>query len=261
MSAGLETREYLTELFSLEGKCALVTGARHGIGRGIALMLARAGADVVVTGRSASDVTDTVEEVAQLGGRVIGIKLDVTQSTDVETAINRAFAEFHRLDIVVNNAGVIARGPAIDITESDWTEIIGANLTGTFLVSRAAARAMGQTGGRIINLSSTFARTALSGRAAYAASKAGVEQLTRVLAREWAPKITVNAIAPGTIATESRAALLRDPATRGARIAEIPMGRLATTDDLIGVVLLLSGPAGAFITGQTLVVDGGYSLG
>jgi NAD(P)-dependent dehydrogenase (short-subunit alcohol dehydrogenase family) len=253
--------EYLSDLFSLCGKCALVTGARQGIGRAIAVALSRVGADVVVAGRAASDVADTVDEVRRMGGRAIGLGMDVTRLTEVDAAIARSLDAFQRLDIVINNAGVTARRPVVDLSESEWNAVIATNLTGTFRVSRAAARTMGVTGGRIINLSSTFARVPFPGRAAYAASKAGVEQLTRVLALEWAPAITVNAIAPSTIVTETRADLFRDPAAREARIAEIPMGRLATTDDLIGTVLLLSGTAGAFITGQTIVVDGGFSLG
>jgi NAD(P)-dependent dehydrogenase (short-subunit alcohol dehydrogenase family) len=255
------SQAYLSQLFGLAGKCALVTGARQGIGCAIAIALSRVGANVVVAGRTESDVSDTVAEVRRTGGQAVGIGFDVARSTEVDGAIARALEAYGRLDIVINNAGITARTPAISLSESDWNAVIATNLTGTFLVSRAAARTMTATGGRIVNLSSTFARVPFPGRAAYAASKAGVEQLTRVLALEWAPGITVNAIAPSTIVTETRAALFQDAAAREARVAEIPMGRLGTTDDLIGTVLLLCGPAGAFITGQSIVVDGGFSLG
>jgi NAD(P)-dependent dehydrogenase (short-subunit alcohol dehydrogenase family) len=251
---------FAEELFGLRGKCALVTGGRQGIGRAIAVALARMGADIVVTGRAASDVIDTVEQVRQHGVRALGISLDVTKSAEADEAIERALQQFQSLDIAVNNAAVTVRSPAADITDREWGSVIETNLTGTFLVSRAAARGMGAKGGRIINLSSTYARVPRAGRAAYAASKAGVEQLTRVLAKEWAPAITVNAIAPATILTDTRAEFFKNQVIRDARIAEIPMGRLGTTDDILGAVLLLSGAAGAFITGQTIVVDGGFSL-
>lgn len=254
------TDRYPAELFRLDGKCALVTGARQGIGRAIAVALARAGADIVVTSRT-GELDATVEEVRAHGRRALAVELDVTRVADIEAAIARAVEAFGRLDVLINNAGVTARAPASDLDEREWNDVVATNLTGTFLVSRAAARGMAETGGgRIINLSSTFARVPTPSRAAYAASKAGVEQLTRVLACEWAPSITVNALAPTTIITDSRADFLSDPVVREARIAEIPMGRLETADDLAGAVLLLAGAAGAFITGQTLVVDGGFSL-
>lgn len=238
-----------------------MTGARHGIGRAVAVALARAGADVVVAGRRTDDVEEAVEDIRRAGCRALPVGFDVRNAGEIEAALAKTLETFHRLDIVVNNAGITVRRPALELTEGEWNEVIATNLTGTFLVSRVAARAMAEKGGRIINLSSTFARSPLPGRAAYAASKAGVEQLTRVLAREWAPAITVNAIAPTSIATETRAAVFSDPAVLADRIAGIPLGRLEVADDLVGALLLLSGPAGAFITGQTLIVDGGYSLG
>jgi NAD(P)-dependent dehydrogenase (short-subunit alcohol dehydrogenase family) len=255
------TESYPGELFRLDGKSAFVSGARQGIGRAIALTLARAGADVVVTSRTAAELDAIVGEVQRHGRRAVPVELDVTQPAAVDAAIARSLEELGRLDVVVNNAGVAARAAAADLDVDEWNNVIATNLTGTFLVSRAAASVMREKGGRIINLSSTFARVPSPSRAAYAASKAGVEQLTRVLAREWAPSITVNAIAPTTIVTETRAELFNDSAVREARIAEIPIGRLATVDDLSGAVLLLAGAAGAFITGHTLVVDGGFSIG
>jgi NAD(P)-dependent dehydrogenase (short-subunit alcohol dehydrogenase family) len=255
------TQKYPAELFRLDGKCALVTGARQGIGRAIAVTLARAGADVAVTSRRAAELDATLLEVRAHGHRSVGIELDVARAADVDTAVARTVEELGRLDVVVNNAGVTARAPAVNLADDEWNDVIGTNLTGTFLVCRAAARVMRQRGGRIVNLSSTFARVPSPTRAAYAASKAGIEQLTRVLALEWAPSITVNAIAPTTIVTETRADFFDDPAIRDARAAEIPLGRLSTADDLAGAVLLLAGAAGAFITGHTLVVDGGFSLG
>jgi NAD(P)-dependent dehydrogenase (short-subunit alcohol dehydrogenase family) len=251
------------ELFGLSGKVALVTGARHGIGRAIAVSLATAGADVVVTSRAAEDLSPVLGEIRAAGQTGVGLDLDVTDPAKVDACVGSTIAAFGHLDILVNNAGVTTRGKAIDLSADDWSAVLATNLTGVFRLSRTVARVMRSngTGGRIISLSSTFATRPAIGRSAYAASKAGLEQLTRVLALEWAPEITVNAIAPTTIVTETRAEVFRDPAARAARVAQIPMGRLSVERDLVGTVLLLAGQAGSFITGQTIVVDGGYSLG
>lgn len=251
--------ELLVDLFGLRGKVALVTGARQGIGRAIAVALAQVGACVAVTSRAPKDLAATVREIERVGAEALALGLDVAAPDQVEASVRAVVSRFGRLDILINNAGLTVRAKVLDLAIEDWSAVIATNLTGAFLMSRAAARVM-QGDGRIISLSSTFARTPFPGRAAYAVSKAGLEQLTRVLALELAPRITVNAIAPTTIVTETRAGLFRDAATRDKRIAQIPLGRLSTTDDLIGTVLLLSGKAGTFITGRTIVVDGGFSL-
>jgi NAD(P)-dependent dehydrogenase (short-subunit alcohol dehydrogenase family) len=255
--------EFLVELFGLSGKVALVTGARHGIGRVIAVSLATAGADVAVTGRAATDLAPVLGQIHAAGRTGIGLELDVTDPAKVEACVDSTIAAFGHLDILVKNAGVTTRGSAIDLAAEEWSAVLATNLTGVFSMSRTVARMMRSNGtaGRIISLSSTFATRPAIGRSAYAASKAGLEQLTRVLALEWAPEITVNAIAPTAVVTETRAEVFRDPAARAARIAQIPMGRLSVEQDLVGAVLLLAGQAGSFITGETIVVDGGYSLG
>lgn len=254
-------REELERLFGLRGRVALVTGARQGIGRALALGLARAGARVVATSRQAEGLGDVAAELDALGAEHHELGLDVANLASIKESVSRAADRWGRLDIVINNAGVPLRKPAFEITPDEWDQVLDVNLRGVFFVCQEAARQM-DSGGSIVNLSSTFARVAVAERVAYAAAKAGLEQLTRVLALEWAPLgITVNAIAPTTIVTESRQALFADEAVRQSRIGEIPLGRLGEPDDLVGAVLLLASAAGRFITGTTVAVDGGYTLG
>jgi NAD(P)-dependent dehydrogenase (short-subunit alcohol dehydrogenase family) len=248
---------YLGERFGLDGRVAVVTAARQGIGRAIAVGLARAGARVVVTARERDTLGAVVEEI---GGEALALGLDVRDAAQVDAAVESAVDAFGGIDVLVNNAGVSVQGDALSYGESDWDEVLATNLKGTFLCCRAAAARMAD-GGRIVNLSSTYARAPVAGQAAYGASKAAIEQLTRTLALEWASSgVTVNAIAPGTVLTESRAARFRDEGVRRERLARIPLGRFGEPEDVVGAVLLLAGPAGAFVTGHTLVVDGGFTL-
>jgi NAD(P)-dependent dehydrogenase (short-subunit alcohol dehydrogenase family) len=254
-------REYLTGLFGLEGKVALVTGGRQGIGRAIALALARAGARVAVTGRDAGSLGELGRELDAIGAEHLEMSLEVGDPAQIEAVVEAAAGKWGRLDVLVNNAGVSIRRAAADYEVGEWDTILSTNLRAAFLLARAAARHMTE-GGRIVSLSSTFARSAVAERAPYAASKAGLEQLTRALAVEWAARgITVNCVAPGATLTESRRAVLGDEETAARRIAQIPLGRLGAPEDVAGAVLLLASEAGGFVTGQTLVVDGGYTLG
>jgi 2-dehydro-3-deoxy-D-gluconate 5-dehydrogenase len=249
------------ELFALEDRVALVTGARQGIGRVLAVGLARAGARVVVTSRDRGGLTDLASELDEFGAEHLELELDVGNPGSVGEAVSHASEHWGRLDIVINNAGVALRKPALEITADEWDEVLDVNLRGVFLICQEAARRM-PGGGSIVNLSSTFAKVAVADRVAYAAAKAGLEQMTRVLALEWASRgITVNTLAPTTIVTESRRAAFADESVREARIREIPLGRLGEPEDLVGAALLLVGRAGTFITGTTLAVDGGYTLG
>jgi NAD(P)-dependent dehydrogenase (short-subunit alcohol dehydrogenase family) len=251
--------DYLGGLFGLTDRVALVTGARHGLGRSLALALGRAGARVVVTGRDREALAPLLDELRELGADAHAVALEVTDPESVERAVEETAEWGGRIDIVVNNAGVSIRRPAVEYTVADWDAVLDTNLRGAFLVARAAVAHM-EAGARIVSLSSTFAVTARAERAPYAASKAGLEQLTRALALEWAGRgITVNAVAPGATPTETRQDLLDGDLER--RTAEIPLGRLGSADDVVGAVLLLCGEGGGFITGQTLRVDGGFTLG
>jgi NAD(P)-dependent dehydrogenase (short-subunit alcohol dehydrogenase family) len=253
--------DYLSERFGLEGKVALVTGGRQGIGRAIVIALARAGARVALTGRDRDALGEVGGELDALGAEHLELSLEVGDPGQIEEVVEAAASEWGRLDILVNNAGVSIRRQASDYEVGEWDEVLATNLRAAFLLARAAAGRMAE-GGRIVSLSSTFAHTAVAERAPYAASKAGLEQLTRVLAVEWASRgITVNCVAPGATLTESRRDVLGDKETAARRIAQIPLGRLGESDDVAGAVLFLTSEAGAFLTGQTLVVDGGYTLG
>jgi NAD(P)-dependent dehydrogenase (short-subunit alcohol dehydrogenase family) len=251
----------LRRLFGLPGKVALVTGARQGLGRELALALAHAGASVAVTSRRPGELAEIARELGEIGVDHLELELEAGDAEHAERAVAAVRARFGRLDIVVNNAGRSIRKPALEHTLDDWDSVFEANLRGVFLLCRAAAPAMAD-GGRIVNISSTFAQAAYPNRVAYAASKAGLEQLTRALAVEWAGRgITVNAISLTTIETESRRDLFATPEARARRIAKIPLGRLGLTSDAIAPLLLLVGEGGAFITGHTLAVDGGFTLG
>lgn len=254
--------EFLAGLLSLEGRVAVVTGARQGIGQAIAVGVARAGARVVITSRDENGTGRTADQIRELGQSAVEFRADVRSIADCRMVVQGALDAFGRLDVLVNNAGVAITGPALDYPEEAWDNVIDTSLKGSFLMSQAAAPAMATGGGgRVINLSSTFARRPYLGRAAYSSAKAGLEQLTRVLALEWAAqKITVNAIALTTIITQSRAHAFTDLRAVEKRISEIPMGRLGRVEDAVGAALYLAGPAGEFVTGHTLLVDGGFTL-
>ena len=253
---------FLQALFGLEGRVALVSGARQGIGEAIAEGLARAGAAVALTSRDRAALGPVADRLGALGARTLVLELELSRPQQIEECVADTVAAFGRLDILVNNAGLSIHADAFDLELEDWDRVFATNLRGAFLLARSAAAVMKERGGgRIVNLSSPFGRVGLPRRAAYSASKAGLEQLTRSLAVEWAPHgITVNAVAPTTVLTESRADFFRDEGRRREREAQIPLGRLGLAEDVVGPVLMLCGAAGSFVTGETLLVDGGYTV-
>jgi 2-deoxy-D-gluconate 3-dehydrogenase len=245
-------------MFDLTGKVAVVTGANTGIGQGIALALAEAGADVALVGRS--EATETADKVRALGRRAVLISADLATIAPVPEVVDRTLAELGRLDILVNNAGIIRRADAVDFTEEDWDAVIDTNLKSVFFLCQAAARHMiAQGGGKIINIASMLSFQGGIRVPSYTASKSGVAGLTKLLANEWAAKgINVNAIAPGYIATNNTAALQSDEARNRSILERIPAGRWGDPSDLGGAAVFLASPASDYVQGHILAVDGGW---
>jgi NAD(P)-dependent dehydrogenase (short-subunit alcohol dehydrogenase family) len=248
--------------FDLTGKRALITGGGKGLGKIIAAALARAGADVVISARTLADCQAVAAEItAATGRRAVAVAADVTKGDDVDRLAAESERALGPIDILVNNAGVNIRGAADELTEADWDTVIDVNLKGPFLLSRRIAPGMAARGwGRIINLGSIMSVIALPGRAPYAAAKAGVLNLTRVLALEYATRgVTVNALCPGPFATDMNKPLLDDPEKYRAFVSKIPMGRWGELHEIAGPALFLASDASSFVTGSALFVDGGWT--
>jgi NAD(P)-dependent dehydrogenase (short-subunit alcohol dehydrogenase family) len=248
------------ELFSLEGKVAVVTGGTSGIGRALSVGLADAGADVVATARRQQQVDETAAEIETRGRKTLRVASDVGDRESLEKLLATAVGHFDKVDILVNCAGIIKRRPTLDLPEEEWINILNVNLTGTLRACQIFGRSMLERGyGRIINIASLNSFVALSEVAAYAASKAGVASLTRSLAVEWSKRgVTVNAVAPGVFRTDLNAQLLDSTARGQELLMRTPMGRFGKTEELIGAVVYLASDSASFVTGQILVVDGGF---
>ncbi|HYC94628.1 MAG TPA: 2-dehydro-3-deoxy-D-gluconate 5-dehydrogenase KduD [Sphingomicrobium sp.] len=248
----------MSALFDLSGRVAVVTGANTGIGRGLAVALAEAGADVALVGRTPAE--ETADKIRGEGRRAAIIGADLSTIEPVQEVVERTVAELGGLDILVNNAGIIRRADALEFSEEDWDAVIDTNLKSVFFLSQAAARHMvGQGRGKIINIASMLSFQGGVRVPSYTASKSGVAGLTRLLANEWAARgINVNAIAPGYIATNNTAALQADE-TRNRQIMErIPAGRWGQPSDLGGAAIFLASSASDYIHGHILAVDGGW---
>ena len=248
--------------FRIDGKVALVTGGSRGLGRTMATALAEAGGDVAITGRTKESGEHTAAEIAKATGRRCRVyQADVTVAADVERLAADVEADYGRIDILVNNAGTNIRGAIEQLTEADWDTVVDTNLKGPFLCARAVGPGMVRRGwGRVINLGSVLGVIALAGRAPYASSKAGIINLTRVLALEWAGTgVTANAICPGAFGTEMNRQLLDDPVKYQEFVKRIPMGRWGEPEELGGAVVFLASEASTYVTGSALFVDGGWT--
>ena len=249
-----------TPSLSLEGQVAVVTGGGTGIGRGIALEFAKAGADVVVASRRLSVLEKVSEEVTTLGKRSLAVQTDISRKTDVDNLVQRVMDEFGAIDILVNNAGVWIKRRMLEFSEDDWDKIMDVNIKGYYLCSQAVGKRMvQQKRGNIINIASISSFVVDEEEGPYCISKAGVAMLTKALARELASyNIRVNAIAPGSVRTEMSERLYSDPEVVKQEEAKIPLGRIAEPSEIASVALFLASDASSYMTGSTIVVDGGY---
>ena len=249
--------------FRLDGRTALVIGASRGIGLGIAQALHGAGARVALAARSHETLLEAAKALGSDSRDVPVFPVDARSVPAVQGLVREVHAAFGRLDILVNSAGLNVRKPADEISEDEWDSVFEINLRSMFFACQAAGRVMRAQGdGRILNVGSGADLLTVSNVAPYAISKAGVRQLTRALAAEWASHgVRVNAIAPGRVRTEMTEAVFADPVKHAELVKAIPLGRSSVPDDLAGASLLLVSDAGAYITGQTLSVDGGWNLG
>ena len=246
-------------LFDLAGKAAIVTGCNTGLGQGMAIALAQAGADIVGVNRSDASATRAAVEAA--GRRHVDVAADLSKTASIPAIIEAALKAFGRIDILVNNAGIIRRADALDFTEHDWDDVIDTNLKSVFFLSQAVARqfvAQG-SGGKIVNIASMLSFQGGIRVPSYTASKSGLLGLTRLLACEWAKhRINVNAIAPGYMETNNTTALRADPDRNQAILARIPAERWGEPADLAGAIVFLCSPASDYVHGHALAVDGGW---
>jgi NAD(P)-dependent dehydrogenase (short-subunit alcohol dehydrogenase family) len=260
-----ELGELRVESQSLSRKAALVTGASYGVGAACALALAREGFDVAVSATRRENLDATVAALAAAPCRKLPLALDLRLGASIADAVKEIMESFGRLDVLINNAGVDLRNPALDVTAAELRGLMEVNVIGTFLITQHAARAMialGQ-GGAIVNIASSLGLVGVAERAAYGISKAAIIQMTRMLAVEWAPhRITVNALAPGRLDTPSpgRAATSADPSYMQAMLERIPLHRLATVEEVAAAAAYFAGPQAQSITGQVLAIDGGLTV-
>jgi len=258
----IESKKTGISPFDLGGKISLITGAGRGIGRAIALNLARAGSDLALVARSQKELDSVVQEIQNLGRRAAAFPADLTQIRQLTSLIEKISRTMGGIDILVNNAGINIPQDSLDVTEEAWDAIMNINLKAAFFMAQAVGKVMiaQARGGRIINITSQTGSVALAKRAAYCASKAGLNLVTKVLAMDWAShEILVNAVAPTFIETEMTKPFLADPVFREYALAKNLLKRFGTPDDVAGAVLYLASPAANLVTGHVLLVDAGWT--
>ncbi len=251
---------YLADLFSLEGKTAIVTGASRGLGRAIAIALNGAGANVALIGRGSEELL-TTQDLLVSKDKSIVVQCDVTSRHEMTLAFEKIEVQFQHIDILVNNAGIIRRNPALEYTEDDWDAVLETNLSSVFMWSQEAGKRMkANGGGKIINIASILSFSGGLNAVAYAAAKGGVAQITKTLANEWAKyNINVNAIAPGYFVTDATSALRVNDERSAYILSRIPTGRYGEPDELAGTTIYLASKASDYVNGHILVVDGGWN--
>jgi NAD(P)-dependent dehydrogenase (short-subunit alcohol dehydrogenase family) len=256
-------RDFEMPSLRLDGRAALVTGGSRGLGLGMALALAHSGADVALAARSEAQLAEAAALVRETGREAFVVPTDVSNVASVQQMVQETVAHFGRLDILVNAAGINIRQPATDFSEADWEALLSVNLRGAFFACQAAGAVMRERGGgKIINLGSLSFEIVVPNIALYAISKGGLRQLTRALAVEWTKdNIQVNAIAPGRFWTAMTDAVFSDDELYESAVSVIPQGRPGVPSDLAGATVLLASAASDYITGQTIVVDGGWLVG
>jgi gluconate 5-dehydrogenase len=250
-------------LFDLTGQVAIVTGTSRGLGQYFARALAKSGADLVLTSRKRSSLASFEAEIKALGRKAISLELDVRDQESINGMVSRAYEAFERIDILVNNAGCNVRKPALDVTWDDWNLILDTNLRGSFFVAQAVARRMIPRGyGRIINIGSVTSVAGYAGLAPYGASRGGIKQMTMSLADDWGKHgITVNCLAPGWFRTEQNKVMYEDKDWVEYMQERIPLKRPGQPNDLDGAIVFLASESSRYVTGQTILVDGGISTG
>ena len=253
----------MSKLFDLSGRVAIVTGASRGLGQYFGRALAKAGADLVITARKKEDLADFQKEIEDLGRKAFPVELDVHSHDSIKNMVAEAIGHYGKIDILVNNAGCNVRKPALDVSWDDWNLVLDTNLRGTFFVAQEVARHMVDANyGRIINIGSVTSVAGYAGLGPYCASRGGVKQLTMSLADDWGPNgVTVNCLAPGWFKTAQNSVLYENEEWYEYICDRIPLNRPGKPNDLDGAVVFLASESSEYVTGQTLLVDGGISTG